>query len=292
MNTLILDKERSLAYSEYGNKNGNPIFICHGLNSSRLEAKVFDNLFSDNDLRIIGIDRPGMGGSSFQKNRNIIDFTNDITNVADKLMIDRFTIIGISAGAAYALACAYKIPKRLVSCHIISGLGAIEKSLEFLTTESKNFITMSKKYPWVIRPIFWILMGRYSKKKAKSEKFLNNIIQSLDQVDKDSLNEPNIRALFIEAFSESYLQGAKGVAYDAILTYAKPWDFKLEDIKFNNIYLYNGAKDLSIPIEMGEHMHKLLEKSSYSLYQNDGHLSTVINQITDIKDNITNCWSQ
>jgi len=292
LSSLILSDERTIKYSEYGNKNGKPIFICHGLNSSRLEAKVFSNLISDKNFKIIGIDRPGIGGSSFQEDRNILDFTYDITAVANKLIINKFTIIGTSAGAAYALACAYKIPERLISCHIISGLGAIEESFNVLNNENKKFITMSKKYPWIIQPILWMLIGRHSKKKNKSERFITNVIQSLDKVDKESLNDPTIRNLFIEAFKESYLHGTKGVAHDSILAYAKPWGFSLKDIKYNHIYLYNGAKDSSIPIEMGEQMYQLLENSTYILYQNDGHLSTVINQIADIKKNITNCWSQ
>lgn len=292
MNILTLDNKRTLAYCEYGNKDAKPIFICHGLNSSRLEAKIYNHLMSGNDFRIIGIDRPGIGGSSFLENRNILDFTNDIIAVANKLMIDKFSVIGISAGASYALACAYKMPKRLISCHIISGLGAIEKSFEFLSNESKNFISMNKKYPWIIQPILWLLIGRHSKKNDKSEKFLNNILQSLDQVDKDSLSEVNIRELFNEAFRESYLHGAKGVAHDSILAYAKPWGFNLQDIKFNHIYLYNGGNDTSIPIEMGEIIHHLLANSNYKLYKDDGHLSTVINQATDITKDITSCWSQ
>jgi len=287
LNSITLDNGRTLTYSEYGNNDGEPIFICHGLNSSGLEAKVFSHLISDDNFRIIGIDRPGMGSSSFQKDRSILNFTKDITAVADKLAIDKFTIVGISAGASYALAYAYKNPERLNSCHIISGLGTIEENFHILNNDNKKFITLSKKYPWIVQPIFWMLMGRHSKKKEKSEKFLNNIIQSLDQVDKNSLNEPIIRSLFIEAFRQSYLQGVKGVAYDALLSYSKPWGFNLEKIKHDHIYLYNGAKDASIPIKMGEQMHKSLQNSTYNLYQDDGHLSIVVNQMADIKTNIT-----
>lgn len=291
MNTITVHNERVVAYAEYGSKNGSPIFICHGLNSSRLEAKVFNILMSDKNFRVIGIDRPGIGGSSFQANRKILDFTSDIVAVADKLMIDKFTIIGTSVGAVYALACAYEIPERLISCHVISGLGNIEENFDLLNIESKKFITMSQKYPWVVQPVFWVLIGRYSKKKDKSEKFLRAVIQPLDRVDKEALKEPSLRMLFTEAFRESYLSGAKGVATDAILAYAKPWGFNLKNIMFNNIYLYNGAKDSSIPIEMGLSMHNDLVKSNYFLYKEDGHLSIVINQMASIKKNIINCLS-
>lgn len=290
LNTIRVDNQRTLTYSEYGSQNGIPILICHGLNSSRLEAKIVHQLISDENYRIIGIDRPGMGGSSFQENRTILDFTDDILHIADRLNIDKFTLIGTSAGAAYALACAYKLPQRVVSCHIISGLGAIEESFDLLSDLNKSFITMTKTLPWIIQPVFWLQMGRFSQNKNHSDKFLNNVIQSLDEVDKTALAEPKIRTLFVESFRESYANGSRGAAYDAILTYSNGWGFSLEDIKCKNIYLYNGGKDLSIPIEMGKQINRLIENSKYTIYKNDGHLSLMINQIEDIKQDITICW--
>lgn len=290
--TIKIAPNRVLTYSEYGNKNAKPLFVCHGLNSSRLEAKIIHSLIDSSDFRIIGIDRPGMGGSSFQKKRTVLDFVDDIVYVADILNIDMFTVIGTSAGAAYALACTYRIPKRLVSCHIVSGLGAIEESFNYLSNENKNFIAMTKKYPWFIQPVFWLLMGRYSQNEKRSDKFLASVIASLDQVDKISLDEPTIRSLFIESFREAYINGSKGVAYDSILSYAKDWGFHLKEIQFNNIFIYNGGKDMSIPLQMGKNINALIRNSKYRVYENEGHLSIVINQIADIKEDITMCWNQ
>lgn len=272
-----------IKYEVFGNPNGKPLFVCHGLNSSRVEAGVIEHLLIRDDIKVIGIDRRGIGGSSFQKDRTVLDFVDDICVVANKLKIDQFSILGTSAGASYALACAYKIPKRLISVHIVSGLGVIDESLEDLSKESKGFIALAKKTPVFVAPIFWFLIGRWSQNEKKVDRFLKNIVQSLGKIDKDLFQDRKVKELFVTTFSEAYKQGVKGVAQDAILAYATPWGFKLEEIKFQNIYFYNGGLDLSVPVSMGKKMNEAISGSVMKVYSKDGHLSILINQMREIE---------
>ena len=66
-------------------------------------------------MLFIGIDRPGMGLSSVDKKRSILDWAADVERFADCLGIDKFSVIGYSGGAAFVAACAYAIPHRLYS---------------------------------------------------------------------------------------------------------------------------------------------------------------------------------
>jgi pimeloyl-ACP methyl ester carboxylesterase len=280
------EKEKTISYEIFGNPNGKPLFICHGLNSSRLEAKLIESLLSSDDIKVIGIDRAGIGKSSFQKNRTILDFADDIVTIANKLGIRKFSVMGTSAGASYALACAYKIPNRLVSAHIVSGLGPIDENLDNLSKDTKGFISLAKKLPWAVKPIFWLFMGRLSQNEKKSDQFLKNIIQSLDEIDKDIFKDNKLKNLFVTSCREAYKQGANGVAQDALLAYAAPWGFKLEDIEFQNIYFYNGELDLSIPISMGKMMSNAIANSKLKIYPNDGHLSILANQMSEIEKDL------
>lgn len=81
-------------------------------------------------------------------------------------------------------------------------------------------------------------------------------------------------------------QGANGVSQDALLAYAAPWEFKLEDIEFQNIYFYNGELDLSIPISMGKMMSNAIANSKLKIYPNDGHLSILANQMSEIEKDL------
>jgi pimeloyl-ACP methyl ester carboxylesterase len=62
---------------------------------------------------LLSIDRPGIGLSDFQPNRTLLDWADDISELAQTLRLDRFALLGWSAGGPYVLACAFKIPHRL-----------------------------------------------------------------------------------------------------------------------------------------------------------------------------------
>jgi pimeloyl-ACP methyl ester carboxylesterase len=91
--TLILKDGRILGYAEAGNPQGKPLFLCHGLHSSRLEVKMFHAEMLDAGIRVISIDRAGMGISTFQKNRQVLDIVTDIEALADRLGIEKLSVL-------------------------------------------------------------------------------------------------------------------------------------------------------------------------------------------------------
>jgi pimeloyl-ACP methyl ester carboxylesterase len=125
---IQLKDGRSLGYVDYGNPDGKPIFCFHGFFGSRLDWTYFDDAcrFEDLNARIIVADRPGMGLSDFKPKRKLLDWPNDVVELADSLKLDRFGVMGISGGGPYAVACAYKIPERLTATAIVSGMGPSE----------------------------------------------------------------------------------------------------------------------------------------------------------------------
>ena len=82
-----------------------PIFHCHGSGSSRLEVKLLAAAAVSQGVRLIGLDRPGIGHSDPKTGYQLLNWPDDVGEVADQLGIERFAIEGISAGGPYALAC-------------------------------------------------------------------------------------------------------------------------------------------------------------------------------------------
>lgn len=138
-----------LGFAEYGSLEGKPLFYFHGHPGSRFEAGFLRDEAMKAGIRLIGVDRPGMVISIYQAGRSILDWTIDITQLVNRLQIDRFSVVGFSGGCPYALPCAYKIPNRLISCGIVSGVGHTSLVLSFL----------SRWLPWIMLPItkrfFW-----------------------------------------------------------------------------------------------------------------------------------------
>src|SRR5436190_10650714 len=119
---------RVLAYAEYGSPGGLPIIHCHGTPSSRVEGDlIFDAaIAAELGVRIIVPDRPGMGRSDFQPGRRIVDWPNDVLELAAALGLDRFAVLGESGGSPYAAACAALIPARVRALGLLGGVAPFD----------------------------------------------------------------------------------------------------------------------------------------------------------------------
>ncbi len=122
---IKLQDGRNLGYAEFGPPKGTPIFYFHGFPSSRLDWQLFcdDDTLAELNIRVIAPDRPGYGLSDYQPDRRLIDWPNDVIELANTLQIDRFAVLGISGGGPYAIACANGISERLIRVGIVCGMG-------------------------------------------------------------------------------------------------------------------------------------------------------------------------
>src|SRR5450631_1555128 len=109
---LALHGGGQLAFGEYGNPNGTPVFFCHGWPSSRTMAELTITAARDLGVRIISPDRPGISRSAFQPNRKLVDWPPVLQQLADHLGIEQFRMFAVSGGAPYAYASAWAMPER------------------------------------------------------------------------------------------------------------------------------------------------------------------------------------
>ena len=84
---IKLKDGRMLAYVEYGAPEGKPVVYFHGFPGTRLDWPLVDVDDSATELkaRIIAVDRPGTGLSDFKPDRKILDWPDDVTELADAL---------------------------------------------------------------------------------------------------------------------------------------------------------------------------------------------------------------
>jgi pimeloyl-ACP methyl ester carboxylesterase len=114
---------RRLTYSALGRSDGFPVLYMHGAigsphwHSPQLEAAV-ESL----GVRYVAVNRPGFGGSDPCPRRTVASYAADIEDLADALGWARFSVIGVSAGAPFALACAWALPGRVVATAAASPL--------------------------------------------------------------------------------------------------------------------------------------------------------------------------
>ncbi len=265
--TTELRDGRTLAYAEYGASSGNALFYFHGGADSRLEARFLAKPAERAGVRLIGIDRPGMGRSPFQAGRRLLDWPDDVVELADALQIDRFAVVGISGGGPYALACVYKIPDRLIACGIVGGEWHNKHVFSFLT----QFL------PWLVIPP----LGYFFRDEEHARKAMLRLTPHFPETDRKSLALPEITDLLTASFVEAFRQGVKGPAYDGMVV-RRPWGFGLEAITFPRLYLWHGELDRDVPVAMGRAVADRLAHCKATFYPAEGHISLIVNHREEI----------
>ncbi len=86
-----------------------------GLGASRHLVGLYDDLATSLGLRLICIDRWGIGrtDSLASESRTILGWSLIVEQVAELLAIDRFSVLAHSAGAPFAAAVALLFPDRI-----------------------------------------------------------------------------------------------------------------------------------------------------------------------------------
>lgn len=127
MRDLNLEVEgRTLHAYDTETKGSLPIFWFHGTPNLGDPPVPLFPAAAELDMRWIGYDRPGYGGSAPDPGRDIASAAKDVTVIADALGLDRFAVMGFSGGASHALGCAALLPKRVVGVIAVSALAPPE----------------------------------------------------------------------------------------------------------------------------------------------------------------------
>ena len=112
--SIALRDGRKVAVEEYGDPSGVPALWFHGAFSSRLEAWSLDEPAKELGVRVLSLDRPGLGGSDPLPGRTVVGYGDDVREVLDELGVDKAAVGGLSNGGMYAMAVASVLPDRVL----------------------------------------------------------------------------------------------------------------------------------------------------------------------------------
>jgi pimeloyl-ACP methyl ester carboxylesterase len=220
-------------------------------------------------IRVIAPDRPGFGLSTYKPRRTILDWPDDVVELADALGIERFAVMGVSGGGPYAAACAYKIAQRLTGAAIVSGVGPLHRpgATEGMLRTNRIMFGAQRRFPPLGRAIIW-LAGVVLKRQGT--KGMDRMARTLPEADQRIMARPDVRELFAEDTREAFRSGARGPAQENSL-YTRPWGFQLEDIAMP-VHLWQGENDRNVPVAHGRYQASALPNCTPHFYPGEGHL--------------------
>lgn len=269
MNIIPLSNGLILAYAEYGDMEGQPVFFFHGIPGSRF-FRPPDEITKRLGVRLICMDRPGYGESGFQSGRRLLDWPDDVSRLADHLRIEEFSVAAHSGGGPYALACAYSLPERIRSAAIISSLGPPEakedvRSLKFINQLGLRF---GQHLPWWLLYIFVRMV--FYQRSVEPGKALDRDTGHRPLEDDKLLGNDEIRQVCIDSEKEAFRHGLRGLAWDIHLV-TRPWGFRLEEIRIP-VHIWHGTSDNMASTSSARQMAGRIPGSSLTVCENEAHL--------------------
>ncbi len=275
---LRLTDGRQLGYAQYGRPDGEPIFYFHGHPGSRVEARFAHPAAAAAGFRVLALDRPGYGLSDLKRGRAITDWPADVAEAADQLGISRFFVAGASGGGPYALACAWRLPHRVIRAAVISGVGPfhVPGITRGMRWQNRIGFRLGARWP--------SLAGALMRSMRRSvvrrpERTIDALARAMSPADAKIVRRPEVRAILTADIAEAFRGGSDGAADDMVLL-GRPWGFGLHEIE-PEVYLWQGEADTLVPPAMGSYQSAQIPRCHATMLPGEGHL-LIIDRMPDL----------
>jgi pimeloyl-ACP methyl ester carboxylesterase len=266
---FTLPDGRRLGYAEFGDPAGSRVIIHHhGLPSCRLEILIYQDIVANYPgLRILSVDRPGIGGSTPDPNASIMSWPADLVALAEALKVDRFAVVAPSAGAPYALAVARALPKRVTGVTLVGPMLPTELNNGRRAGSGAKELSLIKKH------------------QALSTRVIGRKVQAMDQgkgqgriaklmtpaSKRELMSDPKFAETYRRIRSETFRQGIDSVIA-SILQISAPWSRWLGEVA-TPVTILHGTEDKTVPSDKVPLLAAALPKAELRYIEGETHLS-------------------
>lgn len=261
---------RRLGFAEYGDPSGKPVILFHDLWGNRTLRHPDDHILQQLGIRLIGIDRPGYGMSTRKPNRTLMDVVDDTMLLASGLNLKQFAVLGYSAGAPYALACAYRFPDIVTHCAVVSSLPPMDDPQGFRAVNARyaRLFQLARNMEGFLRLLmqgfFWVDSRR------KPEYFLRELMASMPPVDQQILGNPLVFLQRSVMWKDIQTNGSDSFV-DELVTLIKPWGFRLQSVQVPVDIWWGELDTFSAPL-VAKRMADFIPNANLHLNSSAGHL--------------------
>jgi pimeloyl-ACP methyl ester carboxylesterase len=278
---VTLPDGRRLAYEEYGIATGFPVLSAHGGLSSRLDAAPAHEAAVAKGIRLVSPDRPGIGLSTFQPGRRLVDWPADVAHLTDALGIGRFAVMGWSAGGPYAAICAAEMGDRVTAAALLSSAVPLDLygTTRGLTVEDRALLFLVRRAPGLASALM-----KVSIVNASNARLFRAVMRSFPPADRTVLTEwgpPDHALAFVR---EAVRQGTEGCVQDYRI-FGDPWGFALEEVHVP-VQIWEGADDRTGPPGYRAFLKRHIPQATVTVVPGEGHLSLLAHQAPAIFDSL------
>jgi pimeloyl-ACP methyl ester carboxylesterase len=269
---IAVGDDRQIGFAEFGDPQGRAVFWLHGTPGARRQIPMEARVYAEKrQIRLIGVDRPGIGSSSPYQYDTVFAFAEDLRTIADTLGIDRFEVIGLSGGGPYTLACAAAMPDRVVAAGVLGGVAPVRGADAIGGGVSTLIAAAAPVVEVAGAPLRLAASQLIRLIRPVAEPALYAYARISPEADRRLLVRPEFKAMFLD----DLLNGSRkqlAAPFADVVVFARDWGFRLDEVKVP-IRWWHGDRDHIVPFEHGQHVVSRLPDAQLTHLPGESHLA-------------------
>jgi pimeloyl-ACP methyl ester carboxylesterase len=269
--TVGLVDGRRIGFAEFGAPRGRTLIWLHGTPGARRQIPHEARAFAvAHGVRLVGIDRPGIGSSSPHVYPQVRFFATDLDAVTNALGIDEMAIVGLSGGGPYALAAGVELGERVRAIGILGGVAPTNGP----DAIDGGLVALGVRFSWALRwgrvPLGMVLGGLVRAVRPFGSRALDLYARVSPEGDRRLLGRPELKAMFLDDLFNGSRHQFQGPIAD-VISFTKDWGFRASDVGAPVVW-WHGDADHIIPFAHGVHMVSRLPNASMQMMSGESHL--------------------
>jgi pimeloyl-ACP methyl ester carboxylesterase len=270
---ISLPDGRQLGFSVMG--EGKPVLYFHGTASSRLETLLLKEFACANNFRIIGVDRPGYGLSTFAPRTRLRDFTGDINFLMAHLGLEKFAVLAWSGGGPFGLTYVALFPERVAKAVIV---GSPALPFDVATAHNGSLVRFAMKIPALG---MWALK-RFRAEVLKANQDINAFLKSKSgrkmlegwpEADAKFFADTSWLRLMYGSMAEGFRQKNDGVkaVFQEHQLFMKPWAEPISRIPADKVCVWQGTEDTTCRVDNAYRLVEAVPNACIEVFEGEGH---------------------
>ncbi len=261
---------RRLGYDVVGDPAGAPLLFFHGLGGTRVMRHPDDGIAARAGVRLIAVDRPGIGASDPARGRTLRDWPADVLGLVDRLEIPRFALLGHSGGGPHAMAVAAALPDR------VAALGLASSSVPLSGAHARRVVPpgwrliglLAARTPSLVRGAMLAQVALFRRSPRRAFVLVRRY---LPEADRRILARPQVAGVLQRSIATLFAQGGGGIADDAAALGAPP-GFRLEEIAAPT-WVWHGTADNVLPLRYARYLGRTIPGAELRIFPGEGHFT-------------------
>ncbi|GHJ60559.1 hypothetical protein NOK12_30770 [Nocardioides sp. OK12] len=269
--SVAVREGRRLSFAEFGSPRGRAVVWMHGTPGARRQIPLEARRWAlEHGVRIIGVDRPGIGSSTPHLYPDLLDWTHDLRLLLDALAVDTFHLVGLSGGGPYVLAAGAAMPDRVHGVAVLGGVaptvgpdaaegGPIRLAVRLAPLLRAGRVPLGIAVHQLIRvarPVAGSCIDLYAALQPDGDRTL--------------LSRPEFRAMFVDDILNGNRFQSTAPLNDLLL-FCRDWGFSPADVRVP-VRWWHGDDDHIVPLRHGRHVVDLLPDATLQVIEGESHL--------------------